>query len=295
MAKSLKLHIADNLDGRKAESILEKELKLSRSLIGKLKRIDRAVLLDGKEIKLTDRVYKGSTLDVNLPHRVNNDVEASDIPLEILYEDDFIIAVNKPYGMPSHPSRAHREDTLLNALKFRLGYTGHIITRLDKDTTGVVLVAKDPHIAAVMTEQMKQREIYKEYIALTDGIPNLKSGRIDAPVKKDKNSMKRIVSDDGQSAVTEYEILSEDGKKSVVKLLPITGRTHQLRVHMNYIGCPIHGDGLYGNSQEEGLYLHCRNIKFLHPFSKELLTISAPLGKKWMNVYREEGVFNAEL
>ena len=295
MTKSLKLHIADNLDGRKAEAILEKELKLSRSLIGKLKRVDRAVLLDGEEIKLTCRVYAGSEIEVNLPHGINEDIKASDIPLEILYEDDFLIAVNKPYGMPSHPSRVHRGDTLLNALQYYLGYTGHIITRLDKDTTGVVLSAKDPHIAAIMTEQMKQREIYKEYIAFTDGIPALKSGRINASIKKDQNSMKRIVSDDGQSAVTEYEILSEDGKNSVVKLLPITGRTHQLRVHMSYIDCPIHGDSLYGKSCEEGLFLHCRNIKFIHPVTKASMDISAPIGEKWKKIYREEGSFNAEL
>lgn len=295
MTKSLKLHIADSLDGRKAESVLEKELLLSRSLIGKLKRIEGAVLLDGKEIRLTDRVYEGSEIEVKLPCGRNEDISAVNIPLQILYEDDFIIAVNKPFGMPSHPSRVHREDTLLNALKFHLGYTGHIITRLDKDTTGAVLVAKDPHAAAIMTEQMKKRKIYKEYIAFTDGIPKLTSGRITAPIIKTKNSMKRVVSEDGQDAVTEYEVLGTDGKNSVVKLVPITGRTHQLRVHMNYIGCPIYGDSLYGKAQTEGLFLHCRNIKFLHPVTDEYISIVAPTDGKWDEMCCKEGIYDAEL
>lgn len=276
--KTVTLEITPGLSGRRIESILEKELQFSRSLIVKLKRTDGAVTLNGQSEKVIAKVTAGDVLTVNIPEREYGSVLKTEIPLDILFEDEDIMAVNKPPAMPVHPSKNHLSDTLANGLKFYLGENAgiHIITRLDRDTSGIVLVAKNPHSAKILTESIKKGNIQKEYIAIVNGCPKRKTGIIDAPIDRDAG-IKRKVSQNGKPALTEYKVI-KNGEFSVVRLLPKTGRTHQIRVHLSYVGHPIYGDSMYGAPQKgERTRLHCHKISFVHPFTGNELVITAPL------------------
>ena len=277
MSKKLTLEITKDLDGRKIESLLEKEMQFSRSLIAKLKKTDGAITLNGQSEKVITRVKEGDVLAVNIPEK-GTDVESAEIPLEIIFEDEDILAVNKPWGMPVHPSKNHITGTLANGIKHYLGEDAgiHIITRLDRDTSGIVLVAKNPHSAKIMTEEMKNGNIRKEYIAVVNGCPSPPKGIIDAPIDRD-TGIKRKVSQNGKPALTEYEVI-KNGENSVVRLYPKTGRTHQIRVHLSYIGYPIFGDSMYGAPQVgERTRLHCRRLVLLHPQLGERMIVIAPL------------------
>ncbi len=274
--KIIKIEITPELSGRKIESILEKELQFSRSLIAKLKRTEGAVTLNGQSERVIARVKEGDTLSVTVKDKENG-IESVEIPLEILFEDDDIIAVNKPYNMPVHPSKNHVSDTLANGLKNYLGEGAgiHIITRLDRDTSGVVLASKNPHTAKILTEEMKNGNIQKEYIAVVNGCPEKETGVIDAPIDRD-TGIKRKVSQNGKPALTEYEVIKKR-ELSALRLYPKTGRTHQIRVHLSYIGCPIYGDSMYGAPQKgERARLHCRKLEFTHPETKKKMVIIAP-------------------
>ena len=281
MSRKIEILIDEKLNEKKIEYILEKHLQISRSLISKLKRSPNGIKLEGEQAKVIQTVKAGQSLVINLPQKAGKSIEATYFPLDILYEDEDIIAVNKPCGMPSHPSRLHKNDTLANALKYYMGCSLHIITRLDKDTTGVVLTAKNSHMAALLTDLIKGKKIQKEYVAVVNGALQLPVGEINVPIEKEGNSIRRIVSSFGKEAITKYEVLNTNGKYSLVRLIPITGRTHQLRVHMNHMGCPIYGDSLYGNSNEEFMCLHCRKISFPHPLTGEDIIIEAPVPNTW--------------
>ena len=287
MPKVINLKIDDSLSGKRIETILEKQLRFSRSLISKLKRCKDFVTVDGKSAKLVDKLICGQELRVVIPTKKISSVEAVSLPIDILYEDEDIIAVNKPLSMPSHPSRLHKNDTLANALKFYLGHAGHIITRLDKDTTGVVLVAKNPLAAKILTDAVASGNIEKEYIAVINGTLSPKSGKICERIKrKEEGKIIREVSPDGKEAISLYETLETKDNLSLIKLIPITGRTHQLRVHMSYMGHPIYGDSMYGAPQKgEKLKLHCRGICFAHPVTGKDITIEAPVPETWEKMF----------
>ncbi len=275
--KTIKIEITPELSGRRIESIIEKELQFSRSLIAKLKRTDGAVTLNGQSERMITKVKEGDILSVSIKEKENG-IEGSQIPLEILFEDEDIIAVNKPCNMPVHPSRNHTSDTLANGLKNYLGEDAgiHIITRLDRDTSGVVLIAKNPHAAKILTEKMKNGNIQKEYIAIVNSCPENATGAVNAPIDRG-TGIKRKVSQNGKPALTEYEVIKKD-EISLVKLFPKTGRTHQIRVHLSHIGCPIYGDSMYGAPQKgERTRLHCRKLVFIHPETKDRTVILAPL------------------
>lgn len=278
MSKKLTLEITPGLDGRKIESLLENELSVSRSLIAKLKRTDGGVLLNGESAMLVARVKTGDTLLVNIPEGGAGGIVGTKMELDILFEDEDVLAVNKPGDMPVHPSGKHEADTLMNGVIHYLGESGecHIITRLDRDTTGVVLIAKNAHSAKLLTEEMKKGGIEKEYVAMVEGVPSPEKGEICAPIKKaEEKGIKRIVSESGKEALSLYEIIETDGETSLVRLVPVTGRTHQLRVHLSYIGHPIVGDRMYGAKTGERTMLRCRKIRFIHPLTKEEVTICA--------------------
>ena len=275
--KTIKIDITLELSGRRIESILEKELQFSRSLIAKLKRTDGAVTLNGQSERVITRVKEGDDLSVTVKEKENG-IKSAEILLDILFEDEDIIAVNKPYNMPVHPSKNHVSDTLANGLKNYLGEGAgiHIITRLDRDTSGVVLASKNSHTAKILTEEMKNGNIQKEYIAVVNGCPEKETGVIDAPIDRD-TGIKRKVSQKGKPALTEYEVM-KNGEFSALRLIPKTGRTHQIRVHLSYIGCPIYGDSMYGALQRgERTRLHCRKLEFTHPETKKKTVIIAPL------------------
>lgn len=282
MEKKIIVKIDKVLHGRDIKYILHNHMELSSTLVKRLKRTDNGILLNGEAVNVLRTVCAGDELVLTFYDESSDNIVPKNIPICILYEDEDIIAVNKPRSMPTHPSFNHYEDTLANGIMYYFrdkDFTFRAITRLDRDTSGVVLVAKNPLSAQILSDDMKNKKINKEYIAVVNGVPEPLYGTVSAPIKRRESSvMLRCVAPDGRDAITEYEVEKAFGGLSLVKLRPVTGRTHQLRVHMSFIGTPIYGDDLYGASQmEEETRLHCRRISFFHPMTKEKITVTAPI------------------
>ena len=277
MIRRISLEIENFFEGKEVKDVLKNHLNISQDIISSLKKSDDGILVNGKKVYVTHKLNQGDKLEITVADE-RSDIKETKMPLDILFEDEDIIVINKPRNLPTHPSLKHYEDTLANGLMCYFKgekFTFRAITRLDRDTSGVVLVAKNPLSASVLNDAMKNGEIKKEYIALVNGNPKEKSGRISAPIKRKAESViLRCVAEDGKEAITDYETIG----LSLVKLKPITGRTHQLRVHLSYIGTPIFGDDLYGAPQkDEAVRLHCRKIEFLHPIAKTKLNIEADM------------------
>lgn len=290
MDKILSIEIEPSLHGKTVKYILQNRLGLSASVITHLKQKDDGIMLCGQRVFVDKKVCTGDMLVITVADS-RSDIPARDIALDIIYEDEDIIAISKPRNMPTHPSQNHYEDTLANGFMHYYAdknFTFRAITRLDRDTSGVVLIAKNPVSAAILGEEMKEGKIKKEYAAIVNGTPNPPFGRIDAPIKRLYESViLRCVSADGKNAVTDYETISSSDGFSLVRLFPQTGRTHQLRVHLSHIGTPIYGDDLYGAIQkDESVRLHCRKITFIHPLSKTEMVLEAPLPDDMTDIRR---------
>lgn len=278
--------------GGRLSSVLREEMGMSMSLMNKLKWSD-CLLVNGIPCHTDYAVQPGDTVTALLPESTP-EYPAEDGPLTILYEDDHFLAVDKPAGMLIHPSRSCFTGTLAN---FVLGYyrrTGqacafHPITRLDRDTFGVVLLAKNTHIHALMMGQHREGKLSKTYYALVFGQPP-KEGTVDAPIaRRETPSLLRYVDASGKPCLTTYRCLEKRGDHSLMELHPITGRTHQLRVHCAYIGYPILGDPQYGNAPSlelakamgiETQALCAGKLEFIHPITGESLCLQTQ-----MNIY----------
>ena len=237
------------------------------------------VSINGQTVTMRGTVKYGDTIFVNFPDSISEGIPPIEMPLDIIYEDDYMIAVNKPKNMPTHPSKGNNLPTLANGIMAYFGgnHTFRSINRLDRDTSGIVLMAKDAYSAAALSNSMKKGEFKKKYIAKIAGVPKEKHGIIDAPIRREREGeMKRIVADDGKRAVTEYTVLCDNGENSLVEVLLHTGRTHQIRVHFSYIGHPLVGDFLYGERIENESYsLHCFELSLPHPKTKETMVLRA--------------------
>ena len=237
------------------------------------------VSINGQTVTMRGTVKHGDTVFVNFPDSVSEGIPPIDMPLDIVYEDEYMIAVNKPKNMPTHPSKGNNLPTLANGIMAYFGgnHTFRSINRLDRDTSGIVLMAKDAYSAAALSSSMKKGEFQKKYIAKIEGVPKENHGIIDAPIRREcEGEMKRIVADDGKRAITEYTVISDDGQNSLVEIILHTGRTHQIRVHFSYIGHPLVGDFLYGKRIENESYLlHCFELSLPHPKTKERLILQA--------------------
>ena len=267
-------------------SFLKEELKMSTGLVNRLKWGD-AIQVNAAPQHTDFAVKPGDVITVRL-EEPQAEYPAQDGPLTILYEDEHILAVDKPAGMLIHPSRSKNDGTLAN---YVLGYyrkTGqksafHPVTRLDRDTFGVVLLAKNSHIHSLL----QTTNVEKVYHALVFGGPAEDRGTIDAPIaRRPLPSLLRFVSPEGKPCITQYTVLHRDGQQAVLALRPITGRTHQLRVHCSYMGYPILGDPQYGNEASLALsallgFTHQRlcakSVEFVHPITGEMLKIVSKL------------------
>ena len=264
----------------KIRDYLKNRLGLSTSLIAQVKYDN--VKLNGVAVHMRAMVKNGDIIEITLPSEDSENIEPMDIPLDIVYEDEYLIAVNKPKNMPVHPSRGNHLPTVANAIRHYIGhpFVFRAVNRLDRDTSGIVLIAKDRLSGAKLYQSMKERRFEKTYLATVEGIPKA-HGIIDAPiVREEEGSIKRVVRDDGKKCVTEYELISTDeAGNSLVKVIPHTGRTHQIRVHMAHIGHPLVNDFLYGTRGEETYSLHCASLSFPHPFTNEMITVTAEIPK----------------
>ncbi len=253
------------------------------------------VTLDGEVAKPSISVKSGMRVVVRIPTTASEEVVPQTIPLEVVYEDDDLLGVNKPAGMVVHPARSHREGTLVNALLARypgldVGDAGRpgIVHRLDRDTSGLIVVAKTEQALAHLRRQFRSRGVQKTYLTLVHGRPPAPEGIVEAPIGRDPRHRKRMaVIGTGREARTRYELLEELGDYSLLAVSPETGRTHQIRVHLAWLGVPVAGDRVYGRKRgsqrvknDMGLerqFLHAWRLSFQLPGDRGIIALEAPL------------------
>ena len=254
-------------------SILQNELKISSRLLYKLIKLNK-IELNHKPCDTRKTGNLEDTITVNFDYEEDNsNIVPTKMDLNIIFEDDWLLVVNKPAGIAIHPSVLHYSDSLCNGIRFyfdKIGLKKKIrpVNRLDLNTSGLVIFAKCEYIQECLINQMKNNQFKKEYLAVCDGIFDEKSGTINLPIARKENSIiERCISKNGQTAITHYEILKEFDNYSLVKCSLETGRTHQIRVHMSAIGHPLLGDSLYGSISDliNRQALHCYNLQFIHP------------------------------
>ena len=264
-------------DGRLIKDFLRIRLALSATLIKKVKF--GGVFVNGEVVTMRKALSEGDNVEVILPTEDSEFVAPVAEPLTVLYEDEYILAVDKPINMPTHPSKYNSLVTLANLVRAYIGapFVFRAITRLDRDTSGIVLIAKDQISASRLSAEMKAGKIEKIYTAILKSAPSEREGVIDAPIEREApESIKRIVREDGKKAITKYRVteIFPDGK-AMCEVIPITGRTHQIRVHMAHIGSPLDEDFLYGVSTGKTYFLRCTSLSFTHPKTNEKITIKA--------------------
>ncbi len=261
------------------------EQRLSRATLKEIKFHGGEILVNGITSNVRTQLRPGDSVVITFPAEiVSPRLMAEELPLSIVYEDDLLLVVNKPAGMSTIPSHEHPTATLANALLWHYQArqeqaTIHTVTRLDRDTSGLVLIAKYRHIHHLLSLEQKEQRIRRQYQALVHGVMD-HSGSIDLPIgRKDGSIIERQVRPDGKPARTNYEQISSYNDFSHIWLQLETGRTHQIRVHLSHLGYPLLGDTLYGGdiTQIERQALHCATLTFTHPFTRKTLTLTAPL------------------
>ncbi len=278
LARKIDYTVGADFDGRKIKSFLRGGAGISYRLMKSLKAYDDGILLNGEHARVIDTVKAGDIITVNIPDKMS-DIEPKDIPLDIIYEDDDFVVINKSPFLAMHPTHNHQGDTLANALCFHLQKENkptvfRAVGRLDKGTSGIVVCALNPHAAAMIPKSAK-----KEYLALVCGKTDM-SGTIDVPIyRPDPMKTIRKAGEHGDRAVTHYEKIKSSDKFSLLKIRLEMGRTHQIRVHFSHIGMPLVGDSLYG-SDDYGIghqLLHCGKVEFTHPVTGEKMLFEAPM------------------
>ena len=284
-------------DGRlTAGEIMRERLMLSSREVSRCKLFEDGVMCKGNPIRVISELEPGEVLTVRLYEDIENGslIIPSDEPLDIVYEDEDLILLNKKGDMVVHPSYAHYKDSLSNALAGYYKKTGQehvmrVIGRLDRETSGLIIFAKNRHSASILSRKSERMSRRKEYLALCSGIFETKEGTVDAPIERIPGQrMIREVRDDGKRAITHYKVEKEFQDFSLVRLKLDTGRTHQIRVHMSYIGHPLLGDNLYGKEIEDnkGLTraaLHACHLEFEQPITGEKLSFEAQLPEDMQN------------
>lgn len=281
-------------DNEKTILYFLQEQGYSRNVIIHLKKTPESILKNGVWSYVNEILRTGDTLSIKIIENESSPkIIPVPLPLEIVYEDEDILVVNKPADMPIHPSMNNYGNTLANAVMWHfsrqnISYTFRCINRLDRDTTGLTILAKNMLSAGILSNRMKKRQIHKEYRAICAGIVPDK-GTICAPIARAAEStIERCVDfERGEQAVTHFELEKTDGQFSLVKLTLETGRTHQIRVHMKYIGHPLIGDFLYNpdDTTMNRQALHCCCLRFMHPITNEMMVFEAPLPEDMKKIF----------
>ena len=266
--------IVDDNEGLRIDSYLSEKLELSRSKVQKLIKEDKVkvnekLVSNSYVVKLDDEIIVDDELDYTI------NVEAEDIPLDIIYEDDDLLIINKESGMVVHPAPGHYTGTLVNALLYRYKnlagdkFRPGIVHRLDKDTSGLMIVAKTEEMLEKISLMISKKEVERKYLAIVDGLIKHDTGEIDAPIGRDRNNRQKMAVTDvnAKEAITHFKVLERFNNNTLIECILDTGRTHQIRVHLAYIGYPVNNDPLYGKGKctEFGQMLHSYSIKFKHP------------------------------
>ena len=295
-ARYLQLHIGPELAGADVNSLLRRRLGLSGTVLRRIKWLPDGITVDGVRVTVRYRVQPGQTLSVRIsdPDSAGQPVPV-DGPVDVVWEDADLAVVNKAPGVLVHPSHGHFDDTVGNYLMARWRKNGeeagfHPVHRLDKGTTGLLAVAKHPYGQEKLKNQLHTGDFRRVYLAVCDGIPAPPEGIIDAPIGAVPGSLiAREVRADGKAARTHYRVLRTSGARSLVELELETGRTHQIRVHMAHIGCPLTGDFLYGTEDHDLISrpaLHSSRLELTHPVTGERLALSLPLPEDMARLLR---------
>jgi len=259
------------------------------------------ILVNGQKQKVSYKVSSGDIITIEEIKAQEIELKAQDIPIEIIYEDDDIIVVNKPKGMVVHPANGNPDGTLVNAImaicKDSLSGIGGeirpgIVHRLDKDTSGLLIVAKNDKAHVNMSEKIKNHEVKKTYIALVRGNVKENEATIDMPIGRSNSDRKKMaVTKNGRNAVTHIKVLKRYEKYTLLEVNIETGRTHQIRVHLSHIGYPVMGDYIYSNGKNEfgviGQCLHAKQLEFKHPITEKCMRLEAPLPEYFENILNQ--------
>lgn len=280
------------LKEERIDKYLAEELGISRSTVKKM--IDEGfVLVNGKEVKASLILSEADELFVKDGFIKEASFEAEDIPINIVYEDDDLLVINKKSGMVVHPGNGNTSGTLVNALMHytknlsnKEAFRPGIVHRIDKDTSGLMLVAKNDKAHDILAEGFKNKTIKREYIALVCGVIGEDSGVIDAPIGRDAKDRKKmcVTSENSKKAVTHFKVLKRYEHYTLLRLILDTGRTHQIRVHMKYIGHPVYNDPVYGKAYNDfGQFLHSASIDFEQPTTHEHLHFESDVPKEFQD------------
>lgn len=296
------LLVEEDMEGERLDSFVSEIMAdLSRSLVQSLIK-DGKVLVAGQTAKASYRVKAGDEVQVEIPQLQAIKLEAQNIDLPIIYQDEDLVVVDKPKGMVVHPAHGNWDGTMVNALLYHIkdlsGINGEIrpgiVHRLDKDTSGVMVAAKNDMAHRSLAEQIRLHSINREYIALVHGLIKENLGRIDAPIGRSKQDRKKMaVVKNGREAISDYEVLERFTNYTLVKVKLLTGRTHQIRVHFAYIKHSVVGDPLYGSNRKhfnlDSQALHAQLLGFVHPRSGEYMEFTSPIPEYMQNIITELG------
>ncbi len=279
MAECLRFSVSKEFEGKNAGIYLRTHCRFSARSLCVLKHTVNGILRNGELLRTVDILHEGDNIVISFPKE-----ESGIIPIEgklqILYEDDFLLVLDKPSDTPVHPVKKHQEDTLANFVSFKYknldsDFVFRAVNRLDRDTSGIVIVARDRHTASLL----QNTDIQKTYLAVCHGVIK-ESGTVDLPIGlSDMSKIVRAVRVDGKSAVTHFEPVKNFEDRTLLRLQLETGRTHQIRCHMSHIGHPLMGDDLYKGSRDEisRQALHCAEVSFVHPYYNEIIKLCSEL------------------
>ena len=285
----MRIIVNEKLDGKMLREFLRRDMGVSTALLKHLKFTDGGILVNGKRENVRYMLCRGDVLDLLLEDNeedVSPYVHPVDLPLDVVFEDEYLTVVNKPFDMPAHPSLGHPDDTVANALAYRYRdktYVFRPVNRLDRNTSGLMLTANTRIAAYHASLAMRAGEIRKVYVAVLDGIPEQLSGIRKSRIRRRAGSIieREETSDEtsGKEAITVYTTIAAGENTAVVLASPLTGRTHQLRLHFAGMGCPITGDDLYGHASEEigRQALHAAHLRLPHPEDGRILSLTSRL------------------
>ena len=290
------INVIDN-DGIRIDKYLLDKLDISRNKIQKLIN-DNNILVNGKRVKASYIVRVDDLIECDFLYKEKIDILPEDIPLDIVYEDDDLLVVNKPSGMVVHPAVGNYSHTLVNALMYHCNNLSQvngvirpgIVHRIDADTSGLLLVAKNDMAHVDLAKQISEKRVKREYIALVDGVIKEDTATIDAPIGRDVKNRKKmcVTADNSKDAITNIRVIERYKNSTLITCSLLTGRTHQIRVHMNYIGHSVINDPVYGSKKLVdplfGQMLHARKIGFVHPRTHEYMEFSCEPPEKFLDI-----------
>ncbi|CDE95297.1 pseudouridine synthase [Clostridium sp. CAG:914] len=290
------INVIDN-DGIRIDKYLLDKLDISRNKIQKLIN-DNNILVNGKSVKASYIVRVDDLIECDFEYKEKIDILPEDIPLDIVYEDDDLLVVNKPSGMVVHPAVGNYSHTLVNALMYHCNNLSQvngvirpgIVHRIDADTSGLLLVAKNDMAHVDLAKQISEKSVKREYITLVDGVIKEDTATIDAPIGRDVKNRKKmcVTADNSKDAITNIRVIERYKNSTLITCSLLTGRTHQIRVHMNYIGHSVINDPVYGSKKLIdplfGQMLHARKIGFVHPRTHEYMEFSCEPPEKFLDI-----------